>query len=214
MILPLLWLLLAVAAPAVLAGDNDSKKNNLDLGANYSHPLGNPKLDLVTGRESVEVDRDNGFYVNYERKLSKVVGLKFGFASNEYDLDVSSGPLQGNLGSLKTRPLTANLLFHPSSGAPVDFYFGGGFAYVKYGDIDVRSRFQLAFADVFPGRVTQLDPDDDKTWNTELGLNIKFGDSPLCLNLNGQYIKTTAATNHGDFKVDPINAGAALLIRW
>jgi len=44
-----------------------------------------------------------------------------------------------------------------------------------------------AFADVFPGRITQLDPDDDKTWNTELGLNIKFGDSPLGLNLNGQY---------------------------
>jgi hypothetical protein len=203
---------MVASSPAVMGADDEHYRNNLQLGLTYSNPLADPKIDLTTGRESLEVDKDTGFYVGYEVKLTHILGLRFGFASQEYDLDVSSGPARGHLGGLETKPFTANLLLHPRSRAPIDFYIGGGFAYVTYGGLSVPAKYQNLFAD--DPSVSKLNFDNDKTVNAELGANFKFGDSHFGLNIDGQYIKTTAASDHVDVKVDPFTAGAALLFYW
>lgn len=214
LILPMTAVLAMAFVPAASAADEQN--NRVHVGVTLSHPLADPKLEVdpsggsipgFSSKERLEVDNDNGFFFDYERMIAKKLGLKFGANFNKYDLDVSSGPRQGHFGELKQTPLTVNLLFHPAPLSHTDFYIGGGFAYVLNKKIDIENDFG-------PGGRNALDVDDDKTWNAQLGVDFRFGDSNFGLNLDAKYIKQSADSELGDIQVDPLIGGAALAIRW
>jgi len=210
LILPLIAMMGLILVPA--AAGAEEQNNRVHAGVTYVKAQGDPKLDVETSPGVVEhvraeIDDDYGFYADYERMIARKWGLKFGANWNKQDVDISSGDRHGHLGELKVTPLTANILFHPAPESHVDFYVGGGFAYVLYSGMDLENEFG-------PGGREKLDIDDDQTWNAQLGFDFRFGDSPFGLNLDLKYILTSGDTELGDIKVDPLIAGAALAIRW
>lgn len=204
----LVVLAILILPSLALCQEDPAERNNLHLGLMWGIPQGDPKVTIGGARSRVEIDNDTGYYLDYEIKFTDVIGLEFGAAWIEYDVDLSSGPFQGALGKLKVKPFTANLLFHPNAKAPVDFYIGGGFAYVAFSDLRVKPPLRGVLGE------DQIGLDKDKTFNVQTGVNIKFGDSHAGLNFDAKYIKATADADVGEFKVDPIHLGAALLIRW
>lgn len=209
-ILSMIALTTMALAPAANAAEE--QKNHVHGGLTYVHALSDPKLDVevapgVVEHARAEIDDDYGYYVDYERMVASKLGIKFGAMWNDQDVDISGGDRTGHFGSVQMTPLTANLLFHPAPLSHTDFYIGGGFAYVMYDKIDIEDEFG-------PGGRTQLDLDDDPTWNAELGLDIRFGDSIFGLNLDAKYIKTAGDSELGALDINPLIGSAALAIRW
>jgi len=197
-------------APAAVAAEEQN--NRIHGGVSFVTAQGDPKLDVetfpgVTEHARAEIDDDWGFYADYERMIYKKFGLKFGVNWSEQDIDISGGDRTGHFGSIQATPITANIMFHPAPLSHVDFYVGGGFAYVMYDKISIKNDFG-------PGGRTELDVDDDQTWNAQLGVDFRFGDSPFGLNLDAKYIKTSGDSELGAIDVNPLIAGAALAIRW
>lgn len=210
LILPLTALLAMALAPAATAAEE--QKNRIHGGVAFVSAQGDPKIDVevapgVVEHARAEVDDDWGWYADYERMIASKWGLKFGANWSEQDIDVSGGDRTGHFGALQAIPLTANILFHPAPLSHVDFYVGGGFAYVMFDDMDIDNDFG-------PGGRDTLDIDDDKTWNAQIGVDFRFGDSAFGLNLDAKYIQMSGDSELGDIEVDPLIAGAALAIRW
>jgi len=199
-------------ALAPIASAAEEQKNRIHGGVSFVSAQGDPKIDVDEGGGDIEhvraeIDDDWGFYADYERMIADKWGIKFGANWSDQDVDISGGTTTGHFGSLQATPITANILFHPAPLSHVDFYIGGGFAYVMFDDIHIENDFGGG------GRDT-LEIDDDTTWNAQLGVDFRFGDSPFGLNLDAKYIKMSGDSELGDLKVDPLIAGAALAIRW
>src|SRR5262249_31754918 len=200
LILPATALMVLALAPAADAAEEQN--NRFHAGMTYVDPNGNPKLDVevapgVVEHARAEIDKDTGFYADYERMIASKLGLKFGANWNKYDIDISGGDRSGHFGELKATPLYANLLFHPAPLSHTDFYIGGGFAYVLYSDVTIENDFG-------PGGRKVLDVDDDQTWNAQLGVDFRFGDSPFGLNIDAKYIKTSGDSELGALDVEPL----------
>lgn len=190
-----------------LCDDNAAARNNLHLGYMFSNPQGDPKVDINGSRSRLEIDNANGWYLDYEWKFTDVLGLDFGGAYAKHDVDISDGPFKGALGKIKVKPFTANLLFHPNAKAPIDFYVGGGFAYVAFNDLRLKPQLRGPLGE------DQIGLDKDTTFDIQAGINVIFGDH-FGINIDGKYIKTTASGDVGDIDIDPVNVGAAFAFRW
>jgi len=193
--------------PSLAFCDDPAERNNIHVGYLWVNPQGDPKVDIGGTRSRLEIDNGSGWYLDYEVKFTDVIGLDLGAAWFKNDIDVSSGN-KGHLGKLTTKPFTANILFHPNAKAPVDFYVGGGFAYVAFKDMRVKPQFRGILNE------DQIGLDKDTTVGAQAGVNIKFGDSHLGLNFDAKYIKASAGADVGDIDLDPVMLGGALLIRW
>lgn len=203
--LTLIALTALVLVPAAAAAEE--QKNRIHGGVSFVSAQGDPKIEVDDENVRAEVDDDWGFYADYERMIASKWGLKFGAHFQEQDVDISGGDTTGNLGSLKATPLTANILFHPAPLSHVDFYVGGGFAYVMFDKIELNN-------DITAGGRDSLDIDDDKTWNAQLGVDFRFGDSPFGINLDLKYIQMSGDSELGDIEVDPLIASGGIAIRW
>ena len=179
--------------PAAFAAD---QKNIVRGGLFYSHPTG----DFSEAGARFEPDNAIGVQGSYERKLSDLIGINFLAGYVNYDVDVKVGGFSAKFAEQPALPLSANLLFHPIRNKNVDWYIGPGVSYVQYDDADVESRFG-------GGKVKSS---NDTALGVQTGLDIKFGDGVWGLNLDLQYIRTSA----DDLDVDPINFGVGVAIRF
>ena len=172
-------------------------KNVLRFNAIYSYPLGSSEDNGVT----TEADAAFGAGISYEARITDLAGIQFGAGWSDHDLNVESGGSEATLGSASVWPLYANVLIHPVDRTDsVDWYIGGGFAYVIYDSLDLSSEFGGG------SRALGNDP----TWTLRTGLDFKFGDGSWALNVDAQYL----ASSVEGMSIDPINFGVGLAYRF
>jgi outer membrane protein W len=172
-------------------------KNVLRFDAIYSYPMGSTDDNGVT----TEADKAFGAGLSYESRVTDLVGIQFGAGWTDHDIEVEAAGSDDTLGSLSVWPLYANVLIHPVERSDsVDWYFGGGFAYVIYDSLKLES--------AYGGGNRALD--NDPTWTIRTGLDFKFGDGAWALNVDAQYF----ASSVEGIKVDPVNFGVGLAYRF
>lgn len=175
------------AAPASFAAD---QKNTFRFQVGYFMPSGDFSFtedltdfdddgtnDVLNGK--IEYDTAIGAGIDYERRLTPLIGLDFGFKYFNPDIKLSATlDLTGDGGSSdsfeikeggKFQPLTAGVMFHVLGGKGLDLYLGPELAYIMYGDVTFTDPSGLA--------TLSASFDDEFTYGAKAGLDVPLGEN-------------------------------------
>jgi outer membrane protein W len=144
-----LLLAAAMAAPVAMAQDTNFKVFG---AAAYVAPLSDTSISGVG--DAIEASSELGWSAGFEWRINELFGLQLDATWADHDVEASTG----TLGSVTLQPLAATVNFHLINTKVVDFYVGGGFAYVNFGDLETASG--------------DLNTDAESTWQIQAGLDI------------------------------------------
>jgi outer membrane protein W len=145
----------------------------------------------------VDFDPKAGAGLRLEYRFSKSLGFEFGFlGTSSFAVDV--GDLGDGFGTATSvssfAPLTTGINYHFNASERVDLYAGPLFAFVRYGDVSVRTG---------TGGVQTIDSvDSDTGFGFILGLDVPLGSSNWLFQSNLRYIATGLAGSTADGSFD------------
>jgi len=186
---------LGVLAAAVLAAPQASASKFKVFGAAaYVSPLGDSDISGVP--DAVEASDELGWNAGFEWRFADRLGLEGDVTWSDSDLE-SGGSV---LGSIEFQPIAANLNFHLFPDKFFDLYFGGGFAYVNVGDVEVSG--------------SSIDVDSEATFDLQVGVDFNLGDH-FAIVLGVRYYDLTVEDNTGEeLEINPLVSRIGAGWRW
>ena len=139
----------------------EDKPNILRLGVLFSEPTSK----TVESGVRFKADSSVGGQFNYEHRFAEHMGVFMSVERLAYDLKASvPGSSKIKIGSFDVYPVSFGYLYHFILDKPLDFYAGGGAAWLPYSNLKVE-----------PGFGEDLDINNGLAWVLDLGLEWKLG---------------------------------------
>lgn len=124
-----LALVLATSLPAAA-----EPRNLLRLAAHWTQPSD----DVGHAGATLEAEYAVGFTAALEVLVRPQVGVELAYSSlRHHVLDMSAKPAD-HVGGLRVTPLTLMVNLHSQLATRANLYFGAGFAYTEFGDLELR----------------------------------------------------------------------------
>lgn len=198
------------------AGVSVNPTGDLRMEESETLPLGDGTTLVAQEIGIVEADSAFGFCLDFEQKLTDLVGLGVTLMYSEPDITLDAtgtaqivDDLTGTVlleftesasmtGSGDMMPLLIGPNFHFGPSEKVDLYAGPFIGYVFYGDVTIE------------GESTSVK--DDFTYGAVMGLDVPFGEKGLAFSASARYMVTEAEPRDDNqaLDIDPVTFLAGL----
>jgi outer membrane protein W len=182
----------------------------------WSSPTDRFRESDVDGDVVIEAEDAFGGRFAYEVLFADRWGAELAAGTARHDVSVEAEgaffPSSGfDLGTIRVTPITASLLYHFDPHGKADFFFGGGAAWVDYGDFQLHGTF------VDPDDDDSFPVDPDLTYTLQAGIDLRLGDR-WGLTGNVQWTDTDAELDDADdgetLPISPIVVGGGVALRF
>jgi outer membrane protein len=202
-------MLMMAVLPAAAAAEVEQRFRIQGTWSNPTDEFRDPDED---GAVVIEAEDEIGGRIGYELLFGDRWGAELAVGTARHDVSVSGVPgPRFDIGRIRVTPVTASLLYHFQPRGRVDFFLGGGAAYVDYGD------FELTLPVSDPEDPSSFAVKSDLTYTLQAGLDLKLNDR-WGLTGNVQWIDTDAQfaddEEEDELPIAPLVVGAGVALRF
>ena len=193
------FVLLVLCLPA---GAVEDKPNVLRLGPLFSEPTSKS----VDSGVRFKADSSVGGQFDFEHRFGEHMGWFLSVEWLSYDIKASvPGSSKVKIGTFDVSPVSFGYLYHFILDKPLDFYAGGGAAWLPFSNLKVE-----------PGFGDDLDIENGLAWVLDTGLEWKLGKAKRWgLDLDVRYVSIKAdVVRFTLLSVKPVNAAVGVTYRY